>query len=315
MLIAKEMNGGIYLAQVGASVSPGQPGSLTNTWSYVGPGKTPRLLLDGSNYILTFNYLGKVYARTLVLATWPPEIVNPVTLSPISIQEPSEAQVIPTLTAPSGMIVFDHQDHAPDVLRGGLYYDPSTNTYSVTLSRDSAINPNPATRQKYRLYTRPIGSSTWTLAVDWSTDIPAYTVSNVGSLRIEAAMTYGDLWTQPGRNSNLPTSQLYRESPVGPVLSIDSLILPKTYTVSATDGGHFGVGGAHSLLLTDSEEHFQVESFSDHQSVPFNPGSGGNSQFDLQCAFKVFLPSPSDHQSVLLLNAGAQGFGSMLLMS
>lgn len=232
MLIAKEMNGGIWLADVAEPVNRYTPGAI-GPYYYIGPGAKPKVSwLTGTKYLVTFQYLSSSFVRAFDIATWPPTQVDPVTYNPVSVQ------------LASTWVPFS-QKHSPTQGRADvneavirlirqdpfLRYDVATGVYSVTIQRDPTLTPFQAI--KYRLYERNIGSPTWNLLVDWSDELINVVVSNTVSLQKEFCGTWGSFAASGFQN--LPYGSHPFEHMKGPVISVNSAIESRAISVSGQD--------------------------------------------------------------------------------
>jgi len=235
MLIVKEQNGQIYVANLSAAVDRNTPGTI-DSWMYVGPGNNPIINNVAPNrYILTFDYLSHTFVRVFDLSVtpYPPQIVDPVTTNPYSIQKPEES--IPIAYASNSGI--SHIDVTPTLfpptkplLISQLYYDTTSNIYTYYVSRDTSENPSSYLRTGFRLYTKASNVSNWTLSQDWITEITNFQIQHVGPFIDNLTFSLGGLFdpTQPNSSAKL-------ESPFGPILTVDSSKLSKTLQTAVTD--------------------------------------------------------------------------------
>ena len=230
---AKELDGVIYVGLVSA-IGGGSP--VVQGWSPIGPGTSPIVAREGNYCLVTFDYLGHTYARRLDTGVWPPQVVDPVTYSPnISIQEPHEAIGLQGKTSMGAAGFFE-----VDLISAGgmqtlsnIFYNDATGDMRVQVG-PIAADPIPTTRRAWRLYVREIGATEWTLHQDWVASLASsYTFERNGSLRLQFAVTYGCLWTLDSRNS--PGFSALRESPLSPILTVDSNTDPWTYSRSGGD--------------------------------------------------------------------------------
>lgn len=231
--VAKELGGVIYMGLVSA-VSGASP--IVQGWSPIGPGTKPVVVQEDGFCLVTFDYLGHTYARRLDTSIWPPQVVDPVTYNPnISIQEPHDAVGLQGKSDPGGVDVFE----VPLPSAGGMQalsnilYDDATGKLSIQVGPITS-DPVPTSRRAWRLYVRDLGATDWTLYQDWVAALASsYTFERDGTLRMQFAVTYGCLWTPETRNSAGFDSLC--ESPMSPILTVDSSASPWTYSRSGAD--------------------------------------------------------------------------------
>jgi hypothetical protein len=223
ILACKELNGNIYLAQLPQAIddqTPGIPTGFPNEWNLVGPGTNPSIQeYNGTQFILTFNYLSHLFCRIVDIGTWPPTVVNPVQTSggpnpPTAIQYNIQLSTDAlTLKTESSVMLPNFavsEFYNPPILEFPLLFlDATTDTYSVTLQPAAGYAPNvqqpffvgPAmatTTPYYRLYVRPFPyTGPWILAQDWTITNPTFpwftfVFSNVGSLRYQFSVVWGN---------------------------------------------------------------------------------------------------------------------------
>lgn len=245
--VAKELDGVIYVGLVSA-VGGGFP--IVEGWSPIGPGTSPIVVRERGHCLITFDYLGHTYARRMDTSIWPPQVVDPVTYAPnISIQEPHEAIGLQGKTSMGAAEFFEVEQVSAGGMQvlSNIFYDDATGDMSVQVG-PIAADPIPTTRRAWRLYVREIGASEWTLHQDWVASLAAsYTFERNGSLRLQFAVTYGCLWTPESRNSSGFSS--LRESPLSPILTVDSNTASWTYSRSGSDTVESPEGEVGAIFL------------------------------------------------------------------
>lgn len=269
MILTKEKDGQIYVADIGPSKGPDTMGDILKPWTPTGPGERPVVSSDGTTHYLAFEYLGHVYVRKLSSTTWPPLVIDPTTYTPnISLEEPHDALTLGSEVTP-GQVRGEDQPYlapagsvGPSAAPGGtiphsgalkrvtgIIRDVVTGQYSIQLQRDTTpALPSPATLQAWRVYVRPVGGA-WGLVVDWQTEVGPFTLSNLGSLRYDVALTFGDLQD--------PATHQYRESCLGSSLHVDSTVEPLTVQIGEGDQFTCGVGqGALSGAFFEGSQMF-----------------------------------------------------------
>ena len=247
MIIIKEHNGILQVAQLGSAHSVAEPGNIVGGWIGIGPGLAPVITPGEGCYFITFTYLGHIYTRRMDAAIWPPQVVDPVTYTPnISIQEPHDSVCLQARSSTAGAkAITELVIGSARLFRGsGLIYDLSTGKISTTVIRDTNYNPTPATRKKWRVYSRLIGDVNWNLLQDWIDEVPTLQIEGTGSVKLELTASYGHLWTTEGRNSDPSLTGNYVESPKGPVLQIDSSIESWTLRYGFSDSVGVVQGGS-----------------------------------------------------------------------
>ena len=225
MIVAKEVNGLIFVATLAPAAQVGVPGGLLHPWTRIGPGLQPVITGDEDHYFITFNYLGHIFTRRIDASVWPPQVVDPVTYTPwISIQESCDSVCLQTRSSSSQAQAFNEQLPGVGKLSrlGNLIYDVANNKLTAQVVRNVSANPTPALRKKWRVYSKPLGSSVWTLAQDWIAEIPTLQFEGIGSLKLDLAASYGYLWTSDSRNTDPDITGNYLESLKGPSLRINS---------------------------------------------------------------------------------------------
>lgn len=236
MLIAKEMNGGIYVAQLGKTYGPDSAGPLPS-WFFIGPGLRPTVVNYGTGvYMVLFDYMGVLNARLLQNSTWPPTQVDPVTYTPfISVQRSEDAVAFSVFgSSPYGRRMPDIMGPANGMTRtADLLYDADTNTYSTAISRISGFNPDPVTLRGWRLYSKPMGApeDQWAVALDWQTELTDIPITGSPKIQVDYAVTWGHLF-DPDR-PNDPVARL--ESPKGVVFTLNSDLISKTLRTSYSE--------------------------------------------------------------------------------
>jgi hypothetical protein len=208
IMAAKELGGIIYLTRLPKSQSatvPGVPDGYPADWFPVGPGTQPSVQeYNGTQYILTFNYLSHLFTRIIDTATWPPTQVVPVT-TPVpypggawEIELPADALAV-NLASSTGFGLVAPWYNPPTLNQPLLFLDPIDDTYSVTLTLTSGYVPQFSVSQfpYYQLWYRAIGTQTWMLLQNWTragvapTYAFSYLFSNVGSLRYQFSLIWG----------------------------------------------------------------------------------------------------------------------------
>jgi hypothetical protein len=204
ILAAKELNGGVYLARIPQAVDDTTPGT-PSAWFFVGPGTQPSIQeYNGTQFILTFNYLSHLFCRIVDIATWPPSEVVPVT-TPVpypggawQIELPADALSV-NLASMTATGVIQSWYNPPTLVQPLLFLDPIDDTYSVTLTLTPGYVPqfSPSQFPHYQLWYRAIGTLTWMLLQNWviagvaPTYAFSYTFQSVGSLRYEFSLIWG----------------------------------------------------------------------------------------------------------------------------
>jgi len=215
ILACKEINGSVYVTRMPQTVSSTQPG-VPDVWHFVGPGARPSIqVYSGTQYILTFEYLSHLFCRVVDTATWPPTQVNPVQVSggpnPPTPFTYNFQLLQDSLTAKqegqSSTAVVDDYFNPPLLPQPSLFLDAFTNTYSVTVSELSTWEPWQPTPNAasvlFRFYARPFPyTGSWVLVQDWTPintflgspvrPYFSFPFSNVGSLRYQFSVTWGD---------------------------------------------------------------------------------------------------------------------------
>lgn len=288
MIIVKEISGRLYVADIGPATSPTSPGPILQDWTPIGPGTNPTVSWDGTTYYIAFEYLGHVYVRKMDSTIWPPEIIDPTTYTPnISIEEPHDALAFGARGSRLGRIFatddgYNTKAHLGYLERtNGLLYDLDTGLFSTDMQRHVAQIPTPATFQAWRVYKRtPASGNTpagpWELYADWQSEVGLFTLSGIGELNLELALTFGRLWDAAGVNTNLTTTKLYYESIPGQTIRVNSNTEPKTFQVPIADTiqASKGDGSISGVIFSASQEFFSVP-VEDTWNVPMTQQFGG----------------------------------------
>lgn len=279
ILACKELNGKVYVARLPKTIPPVNPNDLPkpgipSAWVYVGPGLRPTIQHYTGNpnsFLLSFEYLSHLVCRVIpdIDATWPPTTVDPVTFSPTSIQLPEEAIAIKrdSMTGVGGAAYFFNPIAITD---SGLFYDPFTNTYSVTISAAGGWVPlvNPAVTPFYRIYRRPLIGGPWTMVMDWNT-VLTHVDSYVGNpFQFEYTATWGSLFDPAAPND----STKHNEGVIGDgtILSFDSTTSSLSYAVSHDEQVLFSAaarGSTNAYMHGEPNQLFFVEAPTDEISL------------------------------------------------
>lgn len=266
MILTKEHGGQIYVADIGPSKGPETMGDILQPWTAIGPGERPVVSMDDSTYYLAFEYLGHVYVRRMENNVWPPLVIDPTTYTPhISLEEPHDAFALGGEVAPGAVVVGDFPylegPHSAVLERvTGIIRDTTTGRFSIQLQRKVASPiPSPATFQAWRVYARPVGGA-WALLTDWQPEVGAFTLSASGSLCYDVALTFGDLWSASGVNTDVTATHLYRESMLGASLHLDSTTEPLTVQSSSGDTTPcpWGVSSPSGVTFGGSQAFYSV---------------------------------------------------------
>lgn len=242
-----EGSGYIYVTRLPVAVSNAQPGipdGFPDNWYFVGPGNNPSVQeYNGTQFILTFNYLSHLNCRIIDIATWPsPTEVVPISSPPtITIGSnttgsgaPQDSLALKTEGGTSFGLIQEFFN--PPILQQPLlFFDSITNTYSVTIQPVATYFPQPPalivtpavsnTQVFYRFYVRPYPyTGPWVLTTDWTLEnyvfnVPtqplfSFAFSNVGSLRYQFSVTWGgqfsptDQWNPNAHMEGIP-GQIY----------------------------------------------------------------------------------------------------------
>jgi hypothetical protein len=204
IIACKELNGGVYLARLPQAIDDQTPG-IPSAWFFVGPGTQPSVQeYNGTQFILTFNYLSHLFCRVVDISTWPPSQVVPVT-TPVpypggawQIELPADALSVNLASSTSFGLVAPWYN-PPTFIQPLLFLNPINDTYSVTLTLTPGYAPQVSAGQPpyYQLWYRAIGTLTWMLLQNWvaagagPTYAFSYTFHSVGSLRYEFSLIWG----------------------------------------------------------------------------------------------------------------------------
>jgi hypothetical protein len=293
MIAVKELNGKIHIALIPKAkgdwtTKPSEPG-IIDQWFDIGPGQNPYVSWSGEDtYVITFQYMSQVVSRLISVSSWPPNRVDPVTYTPqISIQKPEVW--VPVSGVLNGSFV--KQGKPPEVWGyvkrddPYVYFDPDTNIYQIWVSRDTTKpTPGDPTRKGYRLWTRPLGGSTWTLLKDWDTDFSHVNIQSVGSLKQEIALSWGELWVDGNQNFPDDHTPSWYEHPPVKTAQVNSDIESCTYTISFRENVQLPTdpGQNAALATTPNSTFWSVPCF---ELIPVSEGlmtfmaSDGNSSF------------------------------------
>jgi len=221
VIVAKELNGKIYLAQMSPSVDTHNVGGMT-AWFFIGPGEKPFLTwVGGEEYVLNFQYLSHNFTRVLDASVWPPNQVDPATYNPISIQRPEEWFPVDLSSQAAGSEVAPSGDLAALIQSDPyVYWDMDTDIYHTFISRDTGVVVGDGIVKGYRVYERPVGTPTWTLLQDWTLEVIDLRVESVGGFDKEFGISWGALWDSGSQNHPDPYTPAWHEYPVGSVLTI-----------------------------------------------------------------------------------------------
>lgn len=186
MLVVKELNGGIYLAQVAQATSDSVPGLVRDgTWHYVGDGTRPSVQeYSQTQFILCFEYLSHLVTRIVDITTWPPTQVQPFTLPghPLSPSDPTFTySIAPSAGMPHDAVALALQGSNSEGAVAAYYNpvkltvtdlveNPFTNSFSVTIIPANGWLPESTSLTPfYRVYRRPLSGGSWSLVMDWNT--------------------------------------------------------------------------------------------------------------------------------------------------
>lgn len=263
LLATKELNGGIYVTRMPHAINNGnsiQPG-IPDNWFFVGPGTSPSVSeYNGNQFILMFGYLNRLIVRVLDVTSWPPTQVNPISVSGgtnppnpflfgiTSVAPPQDTGILNDnyifITPSSFMGTTDvkNQFDPPYLKHNLIFFDPTTNTYSVTLQPDPTWITNlPNTTNFFRLYRSPLGPPSWTLIEDWNTTFPTsfFIDSAMGSFQFQYAVTIGAFFNpaNPGSTTD------HEESAKGPILAFNSNNPPLGFQLTHFDEMLLNAGG------------------------------------------------------------------------
>ena len=275
MIIAKEENGFLYLADLGPARSPFAPGEIVKPWEPLGPGTKPTVAMAGTKFYIAFEYLGHTYVREMDATEWPPEAIDPTTYTPnIALEEPHDAVGLGGSSPADGLAHDSAYDARPvpvllERVTPNIIFDLDTLQGSLTLQRKASVAaPGSVPADRWRVYRRtpaldgnPPGA--WELLMDWQAEIGPFTVirdMSAGQFQEELAITFGYLWDPTIPNADPAVSGNYMESNKGPSLLVDSVVEPKTLQkgfderVSAAEGPH----APGAVLFGGSQEFFSL---------------------------------------------------------
>jgi hypothetical protein len=295
ILAAKELNGGIYLTRLpkaivnpDGSVSPGIP----DNWYFVGPGTNPNIQeYNGTKFVLTFTYLSHMNVRIVDIATWPPTEVVPITNPPtITIGSnttgsgaPQDSLTLKTESSATQSLV--QQFFKPPALQTPLLFlDPTTATYSVTISPISTWFPDPPAGilVYYRFYARPFPyTGNWVLVQDWTLEnyvfgtptqpLFSFLFQSVGSLRYQFSVTWGtqfnltDQWNPNAHMEGIPGASFVTVDSTTQRANAQAFI-NEHLTQDFDSDVSFGIFGPRQAFL--------VEAPSDHLAFGQHAGTG-----------------------------------------
>jgi hypothetical protein len=267
---AKELNGGVYLARLPQAIDDTTPGT-PSAWFFVGPGTMPSVQeYNGTQFILTFNYLSHLFCRIVDIATWPPTEVVPVT-TPVpypggawQIELPADALAINLASTTSVGLVAPWYN-PPTFIQPLLFLDPITDTYSVTLTLTPGYVPqfSPSQPPYYQLWYRAIGTTPWLLLQNWvaagagPTYAFSYTFHNVGSMRFEFSL----IWGSPPNPTDQWNSNDFEGGVVGATyITVDSTVqhpsyeafITETLTLDRSSTDAYAVFGSRQLFIVVS---------------------------------------------------------------
>lgn len=213
IIACKELDGQVFITRLGPTqpvagggYAPGTP----DPWHFVGPGSRPSVTeYNGTQFIITFDYLSHLFTRVFDITTWPPTQVNPVQISGgpnpptpftynIQLSQDSLSLNIGSDSGSAFGIVAPFFN-PPTLQQPILFLDASTNTYSVTILPKSTYAPQPPAGVQvfYRFYVRPFPyTGPWILTQDWTLSAVSqpwfsFPFSSVGSLRDQFSVTWG----------------------------------------------------------------------------------------------------------------------------
>ena len=307
---------GIYLAQLQQTTNSTTIGLFVtdihgNRWFYVGPGTRPTVQqISGNQFLVLFDYLSHLTIRLVDISTWPPTQVDPTSIAGgpnppnpflYGFTFLNDAYAM-RLRSASSTGESKNQFGPPYLQPTPLFFDPLTNTFSVTLTPNSTWITNiPNTTNYFRLYRSPLGPPTWTLIQDWSTTLN-YTDSQVGGpFQFQYAATIGAYFNP----ANPGSIQDHEESLKGQPLAFDSTHGPLGYDLAPYDPMTLIAGGIApfaDLVSTDGYGVFSAKSLFIVQvladTLPMTDGDGEQtsafSSMGGREGFIVFFPLPSD---------------------
>jgi hypothetical protein len=241
-----------------------------------------------NQFILIFSFLNRLIVRVLDIDQWPPNEVNPISVSGGPNPPSSFAFGVTSYAPPqdTGLLnenlIFQvpasnlaaaqvkNQYDPPYLAHNIIFYNVNTNTYSVLLQPDPTWITNiPNTTNYFRLYRSPLGPNpTWTRIEDWNTTFASsgFTDSNVGILQFQYSATIG-AYFNPLHTSD-PND--HEESQMGPSLAYDSTQGHLGFLLSPADVMDLNAGQYATAFTTgnvtasfSSTQHFLVLSLAD----------------------------------------------------
>lgn len=282
MIVVKETNGRLYVADIGPAKSASSPGDILQDWTPIGPGTNPTVSWDGTIYYIAFEYLGHVYVRKMDSTVWPPEVIDPTTYTPnISLEEPQDAMAFGVRSTTLADMNLQDDGYNTKAHTGflerqsGMIYDLETGQMSTTLRRNTGTStPTPATFKAWRVYKRtPAAGNTpagpWELLADWQPEVGLFTLSSMSEINMELTLTFGRLWTDAGINTDPALTGLYQESIPGSVLVVNSNVEPKTFQVPFGDQipAIQGASSPFGVWFSSSQEFYSYPAY-DTINVP-----------------------------------------------
>jgi hypothetical protein len=257
MIIAKELDGKIYLSMVGYTNQPTE-------WYYVGPGLKPKInWAGGTEYVLHFSYLSSTFARVLDSTVWPPTQVDPLYAGggQLGFQTIDKMEVGLTYYSKGSFSSgsWDYPYFPVPIKRNiNLFYDLDTGLYKTYITRDTSTPPG--SLGAYRVYTRDIGTQNWESISDWISEIDQVEISG-NPLCKEITASWGTYWVEGYQNQ--PLGFHYQELDLGrgSILTVNSNIESKTFSFglevnpqifSQKSNGNFDkMGNVSRFLNTD----------------------------------------------------------------
>lgn len=242
LLFAKELNNQIYLARY-TGVDP-----VDSDWYPVAVGLKPNLFRSSSTqFILTLEFLSSVYAIGIDANVWPPLFLNPIDNhgSFTQVTQSSDSVAAGQHTTASARTYLPAL--AEQIFlkaNSGIYYDPTTNTYSSSISLDFSRFTQPIGWRGYRIYERT-NFGPWVLFRDYASDFQNIPVSQVGVWNKQYCAVWGWLWDPDLRNQgDIPV-----QSPIAnaPILTIPASPITLLLTISDQIFYRYGVDGFSGL--------------------------------------------------------------------
>lgn len=275
ILACKELNGLVQLARLPQTVDNVTPG-VPSAWFTVGPGLRPSIQeYNGTQFVLTFDYLSHLFTRIVDISTWPPNVVNPVqvtggpnppTAFAYNIQLSQDALSLKTESQSSFGISRDFFNPV-FLAQPTIFDDPLTNspnpTFSVTLTPVPSFAPqtiSPSVIPFYRLYRRTFTPviGPWIMIMDWN-PVLNHVDSNIGSLRFQYSATWGaqfnltDQWNPNVHNEGIVGERF---------ITVDSTIghlnfqffLNETLTLDQSTRQAFGIFGSRQSFIVEGPD-------------------------------------------------------------